>query len=142
MATPAAAGIIALWVQAANDKGKTLTNKDIKDIIAHSSETDDFTKAEPLRYGSGKMNAYKGLLYVLDTYTSIPELPTEHISATLNGRTLHISGDPDIQVTVYNLSGVKVLDTQAQGGIVELPMLPAGVYAVKIGTKGSTLIRL
>ena len=142
MATPAAAGIIALWVQAANDKGKTLTNKDIKDIIAHSSETDDFTKAEPLRYGSGKMNAYKGLLYVLDTYTSIPELPTEHISATLNGRTLHISGDPDIQVTVYNLSGVKVLDTQAQSGIVQLPMLPAGVYAVKIGTKGSTLIRL
>ena len=142
MATPAAAGVIALWVQAANDKGKTLTNKDIKDIIAHSSETDDFTKAEPLRYGSGKMNAYKGLLYVLDTYTSIPELPTEHISATLNGRTLHISGDPDIQVTVYNLSGVKVLDTQAQSGIVQLPMLPAGVYAVKIGTKGSTLIRL
>jgi len=27
-------------------------------------------------------------------------------------------------------------------GIVELPMLPAGVYAVKIGTQGSTLIRL
>ncbi len=142
MATPAAAGIIALWVQAAQDKGKTLTNKDIKDIIAHSSTTDDFTKAEPLRYGAGKMNAYKGLLYVLDTYTSIPELPTEHISATLNGRTLHISGDPDIQVTVYNLSGVKVLDTQAQSGIVELPMLPAGVYAVKIGNQGSTLIRL
>ena len=142
MATPAAAGIIALWVQAANDKGKTLTNKDIKDIIAHSSETDDFTKADPLRYGSGKMNAYKGLLYVLDMATAVPELPTEHISATLNGRTLHISGDPDVQVSVYNLSGVKVLDTQAQSGIVELPMLPAGVYAVKIGTKGSTLIRL
>ena len=142
MATPAAAGVIALWVQAANDKGKTLTNKDIKDIIAHSSETDDFTKAEPLRYGSGKMNAYKGLLYVLDMATTVPDLPTEHISATLNGRTLHISGDPDIQVTVYNLSGVKVLDTQAQSGIVQLPMLPAGVYAVKIGTKGSTLIRL
>jgi len=45
-------------------------------------------------------------------------------------------------VSVYNLSGVKVLDTQAQSGIVELPMLPAGVYAVKIGNQGSTLIRL
>lgn len=142
MATPAAAGVIALWLQAANDKGKTLTNKDIKDIIAHSSETDDFTKANPLRYGAGKMNAYKGLLYVLDINTSIPDLPTEHIRATLNGRTLHISGNPDAQVTLYNLSGQKVLDTQAQNGIVELPNMAAGVYAVRIGTKGSTLIRL
>ena len=141
MATPAAAGIIALWVQAAQDKGKTLTNKDIKDIIAHSSITDDFTKAEPLRYGAGKMNAYKGLLYVLDMATAIPELPTEHISATLDGRTLHISGDLSTRVTIYNLSGLKLLDAEAQNGIVELPNLPAGVYAVKIGNQGSTLIR-
>lgn len=27
-------------------------------------------------------------------------------------------------------------------GTVELPQLPAGVYAVKIGSEGSTLIRL
>ena len=142
MSTPAAAGIMALWVQAAQDKGKTLTNADIKDIIKHSSVIDDFTKAYPLRYGAGKMNAYKGLLYVLDIETSIPELPSKHIGATLDGRTLHISGDPDTQVTLYNLSGQKVLDTKAEAGIVELPNLPTGVYAVKIGKLGSTLIRL
>ncbi len=142
MATPAAAGVIALWVQAAKDKGKTLTNADIKDIIRHTSTTDDFTKANPLRYGAGKINAYKGLLYILDTATAIPELPTRHIGATLNGRTMHIQGNPDTQVTIYNLSGQKMFDAQAQSGIVELPTLPAGVYAVKIGTQGSTLIRL
>ena len=142
MSTPAAAGIIALWMQAAQDKGKKLTNADIKDIIKHTSVTDDFTRAEPLRYGAGKINAYKGLLYVLGIPTSIPELPSKHIGATLSGRTLHISGDPDTQVTVYNLSGQKVLDTKAEAGIVELPNLPAGVYAVKIGSQGSTLIRL
>lgn len=74
MATPAAAGIIALWVQAAMDKGKTLTNKDIKDIIAHTSDTDEFTKDDPLRYGAGKMNAYKGLLYVLELPAAIDGL--------------------------------------------------------------------
>lgn len=142
MATPAAAGVIALWMQAAQDKGKKLTNADIKDIIRHTSITDDFTRANPLRYGAGKINAYKGLLYVLDIPTSIPELPTKHIGATLSGRTLHINGDPDTQVTVYNLSGQKVLDTKAEAGTVELPRLPAGVYAVKIGSQGSTLIRL
>lgn len=142
MSTPAAAGIIALWVQAAQDKGKTLTNADVKDIIRHSSDTDDFTKAYPLRYGAGKINAYKGLLYVLGIDTSIPELPSKHIGATLEGRTLHINGDLDTQVTIYNLSGQKVLDAKAESGIVELPNLPTGVYAVKIGQQGSTLIRL
>ena len=142
MATPAAAGIIALWVQAAMDKGKTLTNKDIKDIIRHSSEQDEWTQSDPLRYGAGKINAYKGLLYVLGMATSVPELPTRHIAATLQGRTLHIQGGQDTQVTIYNLSGQKVLDTRSASGIVELPALPAGVYAVKIGNLGSTLIRL
>ena len=79
---------------------------------------------------------------MLDMATSVPELPTHHIAATLQGRTLHIEGDQDIQVTIYNLSGLKVLDTRASNGIVELPALPAGVYAVKIGNQGSTLIRL
>ena len=142
MSTPAAAGIIALWVQAAMDKNKTLTNKDIKDIIRHSSDNDEFTEASPLRFGAGKINAYKGLLYVLDITTAVPELPTKHISATLEGRTLHISGNPDTQVTIYNLSGRKVLDAKAQNGIVQLPVMPSGVYAVKIGDQGSTLIRL
>ena len=142
MSTPAAAGVIALWIQAAQDKGKKLTNKDIKDIIKHSSYNDEFTKATPERFGAGKIDAYKGLLYVLGLETSIAELPTKHISAKLNGRTLIIDGNLDVKVTVYNLSGQKVLDTNAVGGMVQLPQLAAGVYAVKIGDQGSTLIRL
>ncbi len=142
MSTPAAAGVIALWMQAAKENGRTLTNKDVKDIIRHSSTIDDSTKVNPIRYGAGKINAYKGLIYILGIKTTIPELPTRHIGATLNGHTLHISGDLDIRVTLYNLSGQKVLDTQAQSGIVELPALPAGVYVVKMGNQGSTLIRL
>ena len=148
MSTPAAAGIFALWMQAAKESttgrfpGKTLTNADIKDIIAHSSDTDEYTRHFPLRFGKGKINAYKGLLYVLGLNTSVPELTSRHVRATLNGRTLHIEGNPNVPVTLYNLAGQKVLDTQAVGGIVELPHLSAGVYAVKIGTQGSTLIRL
>ncbi len=142
MSTPAAAGVIALWVQAAKDKGKTLTNADIKDIIRHTSDTDAFTQAAPLRFGAGKINAYKGLLYVLGLDTAIPELPAQHIAARLEGRTLYISGNPDVQVVIYNLSGQKLLDVQASQGVVQLPDLPTGVYAVKIGSQGSTLIRL
>ena len=151
MSTPAAAGIFALWMQAAIENkdnpncrfpGK-LTNANIKDIIKHSSDTDEFTKKEPLRYGAGKINAYKGLIYVLGLdKTAIGELPTKHIGAKLDGRTLIINGNPDVQVSIYNLSGQKVFDAQAVSGTILLPQLPAGVYAVKIGNQGSTLIRL
>ena len=79
---------------------------------------------------------------MLGIETAIPTLPTRHIQVTLQGRTLHIDGNPDIPVTLYNLSGHQVLNTQALGGMVELPQLPAGVYVVSIGTLGSTLIRL
>ena len=151
MSTPAAAGVIALWVQAITEynakpensaKKKPLTNAYIKEVIQQSSTTDDFTRKTPARFGAGKINAYKGLLYILDLETAIPGLPKQHIGATLNGRTLHINGDLDTAVTVYDLSGRKVLDVKAVSGIVELPNLPAGVYAVKIGSQGSTLIRL
>lgn len=142
LATPTAAGIFALWVQAAMDVNKKLTNADIKDIIAHSSDTDEFTQATPERFGCGKINAYKGLLYVLGTQTSIPELPKKHIGATLDGNTLRIEGYENVPVTLYNLSGQKVFSAQVINGEVQLPALSSGVYAVKIGTQGSTLIRL
>ncbi len=142
MATPAAAGIIALWMQAAQDKGIVMDNEDIKEVIRATSDNDEFTEAEPLRFGAGKINAYKGLLYILDIAASIPELPTKHIGARLEGRTLYINGNPDVKVVVYNLSGQKVMDTQAVEGTVMLPVLPSGVYAVQIGNEGSTLIRL
>jgi len=93
-------------------------------------------------YAAGKINAYKGLLYVTGLSTAIPELPTQHIGARLEGRTLYISGNPDAPVVISSISGQKVLDTQATQSVVQLPILPNGVYAVKIGSQGSTLIRL
>ncbi|MBO5593097.1 MAG: S8 family serine peptidase [Prevotella sp.] len=147
MATPAAAGIVALWMQAAKDKGKTLTNKDIKDIIAKTADNDDFTKAKPERFGYGKINAYKGLLYVLDLYdpTGISTVSThqpENVNFRLNGDNLYAEGAEDgTPVSLYDLSGVLVRQTSVEGGIVSLAGLQRGVYAVQLGKLGSTLIR-
>ena len=46
---------------------------------------------------------------MLGLETAISELPTKHISAKLDGRTLAIDGRPDVQVSIYNLSGQKSL---------------------------------
>ena len=145
MATPAAAGIVALWLQAAADKGKTLSNADIKDIIKNSSDTDEYTKKASSRFGAGKMNAYKGLLYVLGIDTSIPTLSKEqpsNVSFRVSGDIVYTDGAEDgLEVTVYNLQGVAVRQTTVQGGAISLEGLPKGVYAVQLGKLGSTLIR-
>ena len=146
MATPTAAGIVALWVQAAKDKGKTLTNADIKDIIQHSSDTDEGTDKAPHRFGAGKINAYKGLLYVLDLSTGIEGLSLqqpENISFRVeNGHLIAEGAEDGTAVTFYSLSGTIVRQTTVQAGSVSLDGLQKGVYAVQLGKLGSTLIRL
>ena len=145
MSTPATAGVVALWMQAANDMGKTLTCQDIKDIIAHSSDTDEFTEASPERFGHGKINAYKGLLYVLDMETSIPTLSKEqprNVSFRVAGDIVYADGAEDgTQVAIYNLKGVLVRETAVDGGTISTAGLPKGVYALQLGKLGSTLIR-
>jgi hypothetical protein len=145
MATPAAAGIVALWLQAAADMGKTLSNDDIKDIIKNSSDTDEYTKKATSRFGAGKMNAYKGLLYVLGIDTSIPTLSKEQprdVNFRVSGDIVFTDGAEDgTEVTVYNLQGVAVRQTVVQGGAFSLEGLQKGVYAVQLGKLGSTLIR-
>ena len=145
MATPTAAGIVALWAQAAAEKGQSLTCKDIKDIIKHACDTDEFTEAKPERFGDGKINAYKGLLYVLGIDTKIPTLSKDQpkdVNFRVSGDIVYTDGAEDgIEVTVYNLQGVAVRQTKVQGGAISLEGLQMGVYAVQLGKLGSTLIR-
>ena len=146
MATPIAAGIIALWLQAAHDKGITLTIDKVKEIIEHSTDTDEFTQKAGIRAGHGKLNAYKGILYVLGLPTAISELSQhqpEGVTFRMADSRLYAEGAEDgTAVTLYNLSGAIVRQTQVAGGYVSLDGLQRGVYAVQIGRLGSTLIRL
>ena len=145
MSTPAAAGIMALWAQAALDKGKVLTSRDIKDIVAHACDTDSYTEAAPERFGAGKINAYKGLLYVLDAETNIPTLSKnqpENVTFRVAGDVVYADGaENGTPVTVYNLQGVTVRETTVQGGSFSTAGLQKGVYAIQLGKLGSTLIR-
>lgn len=145
MSTPAAAGVVALWMQAANDMGKKLTCEDIKDIIAHSSDNDDFTKRAAAKFGYGKINAYKGLLYVLGIETSIPTLSKEqprNVSFRVAGDMVFADGAEDgTHVAIYNLKGVLVRETAVEDGTISTAGLGKGVYAIQLGRLGSTLIR-
>lgn len=145
MATPIAAGIIALWLQAAHDKGRTLTNDDVKAIIQKSVDTDDNTTKAGIRAGYGKINAYKGILEVLGLPTAIPSLSKnqpEAVTFRLVGNVLYADGAADgTPVTIYSLSGTVLQQTTVQQGSIVLNGLQRGVYAVQLGQLGSTLIR-
>ena len=143
MATPTAAGIIALWLEAKPD----LTYEQIKEAIAETAITDEFTKAAPIRYGHGKMDAYKGLLHVLGISTAIPELSKHQpkgVTFRMDGNTLSVAGAEDgTPIRIYTTDGRLVAAAPLANGCVSLPASsPAGVYAVQVGKLGSTLIRL
>ena len=145
MSSPVATGVIALWLQA----NPNLTPEDIKGVIertSHQPEPEFSGNDKNIYYGWGEIDAYAGLLDILGL-TGIREISQHQptgLKFRLEGRTLHIDGiDSSETVTVFDLSGRPVLRTETSSdGILSLPGLSAGVYAVQVGHRGSTLIRL
>ncbi len=69
MATPAVAGIVALWLQAAQQVGKDLTLSDVKNIMAETAIHDQWTNGtNASHFGNGKINALGGIEYILREY--------------------------------------------------------------------------
>lgn len=146
MSSPIAAGVVALWLQAKPD----LTPEDILGVIertSHQPEPEFSGTDKNIYYGCGEIDAYAGLLDILGITTAIPELSRHQpagLKFRLEGHTLHIDGiDSSETVTVFDLSGHPMLCTETSSdGILSLSGLSAGVYAVQVGHRGSTLIRL
>lgn len=67
MATPVAAGIVALWLQAAQSVGIDLTVNDVKNIMEQTAINDSYTttRANASHFGKGKIDALAGIQYIL-----------------------------------------------------------------------------
>lgn len=80
MATPVAAGIVALWLQASMDENaqhKNLTVNDVKEIMEATAINDTYTTtgANASHFGKGKIDALAGIQYILGS-TPKPATPT------------------------------------------------------------------
>ena len=86
MATPAAAGIVALWFQAAKEVGLDLTLSDVKNIMKETAIKDDFTTtgANASHFGNGKINALAGIKYILGV-TGDPKITVSPASVDMSG---------------------------------------------------------
>ena len=73
-ATPIAAGIVALWLQAATELGLSLTTSDVKNIMKYTAIKDKFTNGKNAsHFGNGKIDALAGIKAIVD-----PELAIKH----------------------------------------------------------------
>ena len=113
MACPVVAGIVALWLEAA----PTLSLDEVKEVMANSSDNDDFTSSNPIRWGYGKINAKGGIDYINDRISGIANNTANSSSLTDDG--------------IYDLSGRRVSVSSASS---VASVLPKGIY-VRNGRK-------
>ena len=73
MACPTAAGIVALWFQAAKEIGKNLTLSEVKEIMKETAIRDSWVTsgANASHFGNGKIDALAGIKYILDKYGNL-----------------------------------------------------------------------
>lgn len=107
MACPVVAGIVALWLEAA----PTLSLDEVKEVMANSSDNDDFTSGNPIRWGYGKINAKGGIDYINASISGIANNTANSSSLTDDG--------------IYDLSGRRVSVSSASS---VTSVLPKGIY--------------
>lgn len=126
MATPAAAGIVALWMQAATECGKVLTLSEVKNIMKVTAKRDSWVTsgANASHFGNGKIDALAGIEYILQEYggPSIVASPTEVTFNVAPGgtatETVTVSGmllTGNITATLNDPNGVYSINTSNLG---------------------------
>lgn len=104
MATPTAAGIVALWLQAAKDAGTTLTVNQMKHIMKETADTDTYTTGpNHTHFGNGKINALEGIHYILGTQTK-PVIVAESNNLAFTGYATRTYTE-SINISGLNLDG-------------------------------------
>lgn len=143
MAAPHVAGIVAVWLEA----DPTLTPDDIRRVLEETAIRDEYTGHTPNNtWGYGKIDAYSGLLYILNEEPSaiahVQSLP-DYWRASPQADGLHIlclKNMKDCQLLVTGADGT-VISTASTGSktigdeiIVGLAGHPSGIYLVTIAS--------
>lgn len=158
MSTPCAAGIIALYLQAAKYAGKTLNTAQIREVFANSAIKDSYTNNAA--FGPyGKIDALAGIKYILGSESlPTPKLTVEPTSLTFSGNVgktytktftvkgTDLTGDVTLSVSgnaAYSVSPTTISKEQAlEGATVTVTYAPtsAGTATgtVAVSTAGAS----
>ncbi len=140
MATPFAAGVVALWLEAWPE----MTIKEVQSIVAMTSTVDNsLSGALKVRYGAGKINAIEGLKKAIAHSASINTVLNDKadknlIYEILPGKRIEVTipGVNGFEAALYNLSGAKVAETATTVEALTLDgsSLAEGVYVLSAQT--------
>ena len=151
MSSPFVAGVLALWSQAAAEKGVRLSMDDVKKVIAATADKDEFTAQQPERWGMGKINALAGLKYILANElggvdgiaSDDPE--TSLIIEPVGGGvySVFLAGVEGFTATLHNLQGQAVATASATGNELTLDgsALGRGVYVLTVQAPNTRISR-
>ena len=129
MATPYAAGVFALWLQA----NPYLTGPEIRDLAISSATTDVPVPTDP-RWGAGALNPVGGLNMVLASVTSCGPAVVDPVpvAVSVEGRRISVHTSPGAEIALCAASGARV-DHRAE--------LRPGVYILVVTSNAQTVTR-
>ncbi|MBK7944363.1 MAG: S8 family peptidase [Flavobacteriales bacterium] len=139
MSSPAVAGIAALLLQAE----PTLTAEEVKQVIKATARADQHTGTIPpagsLRWGMGKVNAYRAIVEALGV-VSVPDLGSQAISIWPNPTDreacIKLDHAMPFRFRLLDAAGRVVLEHRGTGDLVRIDLSDTapGAYAVELIT--------
>ncbi len=147
MATPFVAGTIALWLEA----NPNLTYDDVLKIIQESSTRDEFVSASsnPVAWGAGKINAYEGILNVLNE-SGIESVDADTSTMLVtevadNCFEAFVADEISMRGVLYNLSGQMALSVSSNDNrlLMDATSIERGIYVFVVrGERGVYTTRI
>jgi len=147
MSAPVVSGIIALWLEAY----PLLTYKQVMDILEKTSIRDEYTDANPARWGFGKIDAVAGLKEVLKLNSVINTAVSDTddnmrmlVSADGDRRyEVFVNGEQGLTATLTAMSGANVLTAASDGDTVtvDASALTPGIYVLAVKGTDTTYTR-
>ncbi len=151
MSSPFVAGVLALWSQAAAEKGVRLSMDDVKKVIAATADKDEFTAQQPERWGMGKINALAGLKYILaNELGGVDGIASDDPESSLiiepvggGVYSVFLAGVEGFTATLHNLQGQAVATASATGNELTLDgsALGRGVYVLTVQAPNTRISR-
>lgn len=117
MATPVAAGVVALWLQAAKETNQSLTTTAVKNIMKNTAINDTYTTrgANASHFGNGKINALGGIQAILGTSggsTTPDPQPSQNPSLTVSKSSVSLATTTGTPVSAtFTVTGTNVTNT-------------------------------